>query len=70
NMIYGPTQAAVGKAIVDGLAVGWISQSAMDDEVVMVQATVHPNALDRHQLYWNAYQAMTEALRNAFVGGC
>ncbi len=70
NMIYGPTQAAIGKAIVDGLASGWISQSAMDDEVMMVQATVHPHALDRHQLYWNTYQAMTEALRNAFCGGC
>ena len=36
NMIYGPTQAAVGKAIVDGLAEGWIPEAAMDDEVMMV----------------------------------
>jgi 4-hydroxy-tetrahydrodipicolinate synthase len=68
NMIYGPTQAAVGKAIVDGLAEGWIPQAAMDDEVMMVQATVHPQALNRHQLYWNVYRAMSEALKNAYKG--
>ena len=66
NMIYGPTQAAVGKAIVDGLAAGWIPQAAMDDKVMMVQATVHPQALNRHQLYWNVYHAMSEALKNAY----
>lgn len=66
NMIYGPTQAAVGKAIVDGLAARWIPQAAMDDKVMMVQATVHPQALNRHQLYWNVYHAMGEALKNAY----
>jgi len=69
NMIYGPTQAAVGRAIVDGLAAGWIPQSAMHGEVAMVQVSVHPRALDRHQLYQNAYQAMGEALKNAYNGG-
>jgi 4-hydroxy-tetrahydrodipicolinate synthase len=69
NMIYGPTQAAVGKAIVDALAAGWIPEAAMDEEVMLVQVTVHPQALNRHQLYWNAYHATSEALRNAFHGG-
>jgi len=68
NMIYGPTQAAVGKAIVDGLAAGWIPQSTMQDEVMMVQVAVHPQVLDRHQLYENAYHAMGEALKNAYNG--
>ncbi len=69
NMIYGPTQAAVGQAIVDGLASGLISQAALNDEVIMAQVTVHPQALDRHKLYWNAYHAMSEALKNAYNGG-
>ncbi|MGC8788085.1 MAG: formaldehyde-activating enzyme, partial [Anaerolineae bacterium] len=70
NMIYGPTQTAVGKAIVDGLASGLIPTSAMEEEVMLAQVTVHPRALDRHQLYWNAYKAMSAALNNAYNGGC
>ena len=66
NMIYGPTQAAVGQAIANGLASGLIPQAAWDKEVMMAQVTVHPQALDRHKLYWNAYYAMNEALKNAF----
>ena len=66
NMIYGPTQSAVARAIVDGLGAGWIPQAAMEEEVMLVQATVHPQALDRHELYWNVYHAMSEALKTAF----
>ncbi len=69
NMIYGPTQTAVGRAIVDALGEGWIPEAAMDEEVMLVQATVHPQALDRHQLFWNAYRAMFAALRDAYQGG-
>jgi len=69
NMIYGPTQTAVGRAIVDALGEGWIPEAAMEEEVMLVQATVHPQALDRHQLFWNAYQAMTAALKDAYQGG-
>ena len=69
NMIYGPTQAAVGKAIVDAIAAGWVPETAMDEEVILVQATVHPQALDRHELYLNAHRAMSEALKSAYHGG-
>ena len=69
NMIYGPAQSAIGKAIVDSLAVGMIPRSALSDEVMIVQVTIHPQALDRHKLYWNTYQAMSKALQNAFDGG-
>ncbi len=66
NMIYGPTQAAVARAIVDNLESGLIPQSAVDEEVMIVQASVHPKALDRHALYKSVYQAMNEALKQAF----
>jgi 4-hydroxy-tetrahydrodipicolinate synthase len=66
NMVYGPTQAAVGKAIVDGLAEQWVPQAAMEDEVILAQVTIHPQALDRHELYWNAYGAMSAALKDAY----
>jgi len=67
NMIYGPTQAAVAKAIVDALERGVIPQAAMDEEVMIVLATVDPKALDRHALYQNVYAAMERAIGQAFV---
>ena len=67
NMVYGPTQAAVGKAIVDALAAGWIPHAALDDEVILAQVTIHPQALDRHHLFENAYGAMSAALHDAYA---
>ena len=68
NMIYGPTQAAVAKAIVDALERGVIPEAAMDDEVMIVLATVDPKALDRHALYHSVYAAMVGAIKKAFGG--
>jgi formaldehyde-activating enzyme involved in methanogenesis len=48
------------------LAAEWLPQAAMDDEVILAQVTIHPQALDRHELYWNAYQAMSAALKSAY----
>jgi formaldehyde-activating enzyme len=67
NMIYGPTQAAVAKAIVDALEQGVIPEAAMNEEVMIVLATVDPKALDRHALYQNVYAAMVGAIGQAFV---
>jgi formaldehyde-activating enzyme len=69
NMVYGPTQSAVGKAVVDGLADGWLPQDAMEHEVILASVTIHPQALDRHRLYCNAYDSMVSALRNAYEPG-
>jgi len=66
NMIYGPTQAAAAKAIVDALEQRVIPEAAMHDEVMIVLATVHPKALDRHALYKNVYAAMETAIGQAF----
>ena len=68
NMIYGPTQSAAAKAIVDALAAGTIPPAAMEDEVMVVLASVDPRALDRHALYHNVYAAMSAALGQAFGG--
>jgi len=66
NMIYGPTQAALARAIVDALEAGIIPASAADEDVMIVLATVHPKALDRHALYRNVYQAARAALEQAY----
>jgi 4-hydroxy-tetrahydrodipicolinate synthase len=67
NMIYGPTQSAVAKAIVDALERGVIPTAAIVEEVMIVLATVDPKALDRHALYENVYTAMVGAIEQAFV---
>jgi 4-hydroxy-tetrahydrodipicolinate synthase len=67
NMIYGPTQSALARAIVDGLEEGRIPATAIDDEVMVALATVHPRALDRHALYQSVLSAATQALAQAFA---
>ena len=69
NMIYGPVQNAVAKAIVDKLADGTIPEAAMDSDVMFVQASVHPQALDRRVLHHNAYAATCMAIAQAFAEG-
>jgi len=66
NMIYGPTQAAVAKAIVDALEQGVIPEAAVVEEVMIVLATVDPKALDRHALYQSVYAAMVGAIGQAY----
>ena len=67
NMVYGPAQAAVARAIVDHLERGTIPARAMDEEVMIVQATVHPQALDRHALYLSVLAAADRAIEGAFA---
>jgi 4-hydroxy-tetrahydrodipicolinate synthase len=66
NMIYGPVQNAVAKAIVDQLAGGLIPESSMQTDVMIAQVAVHPRAVDRHALHRNAYRAALAALGRAF----
>jgi 4-hydroxy-tetrahydrodipicolinate synthase len=67
NMIYGPTQSALARAIVDALEEGHIPSTAVDDEVMIALATIHPRALDRHALYQSVYAAAAQALAQAFA---
>ncbi len=66
NMIYGPTQLAVARAIADALEEGIIGAEMAENEVMVALATLHPKVLDRHDLYLAAYQAADQAVRLAF----
>jgi 4-hydroxy-tetrahydrodipicolinate synthase len=66
SMVYGPTQAAVAKAILDNIEQETIPLEALDSEVMIARATVHPRALDRHQLYANVCGAMDQAVKMAY----
>ena len=66
NMVYGPGQAAVGKAILDGISSGKISESSMEEGIMLVNLTVHPRALNHHTVYKNVYEATTKAIAAAY----
>ena len=66
SMVYGPTQAAVAKAILDNIEQEIIPAEALDTEVMIAKATVHPRALDRHLLYANVHRAMDRAIKMAY----
>jgi len=66
SMVYGPTQAAVAKAILDNIEQKIIPLVALDREVMIAMATIHPRALDRHQLYANVHAAADKAVKMAF----
>lgn len=66
NMIYGPTQSGVARAVVDGLVRGVIPESIIYSHLMIVQAAVHPRALDRQVLHKNTYAATASAIESAF----
>jgi 4-hydroxy-tetrahydrodipicolinate synthase len=67
NMIYGPVQNAVARAIVDKLASGTIPQRMMHTHLMFAQASVHPQALDRQQLHRHTHDATMAAIDHAFA---
>jgi len=69
NMIYGPSQAALGRAIVDALEQGLIPIGVAESDVMVAITTVHPRALDRHELFGSVHAATTQAIANAFRQG-
>jgi 4-hydroxy-tetrahydrodipicolinate synthase len=69
NMIYGPTQAALGRAIVEALQAGVIPLAAADRDMIIALATIHPRALDRHSLFHSVHAAAAQAIAEAFTQG-
>jgi len=67
NMIYGPAQAALARAIVDALEAGLIPAELVASDVMVALTTVHPRALDRHALSRSVRAAAAAALKQAFA---
>jgi bifunctional enzyme Fae/Hps len=67
NMIYGPTQSGVARAIVDALEAGHIPPRSSDGDVMIALATVHPRALDRHAVFQSVHAAAAQAIEQAFA---
>jgi len=67
NMIYGPTQSALARAIVEAVETERIPAEAVDSDVMVALTTVHPRALDRHGLFESVHAAAAKALEQAFA---
>jgi 4-hydroxy-tetrahydrodipicolinate synthase len=68
NMIFGPTQSAVAKVIVDNIEQGLISEDAVRDFLMIMKIHVPPDALNRQELYSNNYEAVDAAIKQAYSG--
>ena len=67
NMIFGPTQSAVAKVIVNNIEDGIIPRESVNTHLMMIKVHVPPNALDRQTLYDNNYEAVDCAIKQAFA---
>jgi 4-hydroxy-tetrahydrodipicolinate synthase len=66
NMIFGPTQSAVAKVIVDNIEDGTIPKDTVSTHLMMIKIYVSPYALDRQILYDNNYGAVDRAVKQAY----
>ncbi len=67
NMIFGPTQSAVAKVIVDNIEDGTIPKETVGTHLMIIKVHVPPGALDRQTLYDNNYEAVDCAVKQAFA---
>jgi len=67
NMIYGPAQSALGRAVVDALEIGRIPAAAIDRDVMVALVTIHPRATDRLAVAKSVRAAAESAIQEAFA---
>lgn len=65
ELIFGPAQAAVAKAVADAVEEGIIPKEKADDYVVIASVFIHPNASNKHKIYYYNYGATKLALKRA-----
>ncbi len=61
--MFGPAQAAVGKAVADSVAGGVISKGDADNLVIVCGVFIHPKAKDDVKIYDYNYQATKLAIQ-------
>jgi 5,6,7,8-tetrahydromethanopterin hydro-lyase len=66
--MFGPAQAAVGKAIADSVADGVIPQDQAEDLVCVCGVFIHPEAADDKKIYEFNHEATKMAVKNAMEG--
>ena len=65
ELIFGPAQAAVARAIADAVEEGIIPKEKAEDYVVIASVFIHPNAKNKHKIYYYNYGATKLAIKRA-----
>ena len=63
--MFGPAQAAVGRAVADSVAAGVIPKDQADNLVIICGVFIHPEAKDNAKIYQYNYDATKTAIKNA-----
>lgn len=66
ELVFGPAQYAVAKAVADSVAEGVIPRDVVEDIVVVCSLFVHPEARDPDRVYQYNYEAVKLAVQRAF----
>jgi len=65
ELIFGPAQAAVAKAVADAVEEGVIPRDRAEDYVIIASIFIHPAAKDKHKIYYYNYGATKLAIKRA-----
>jgi 5,6,7,8-tetrahydromethanopterin hydro-lyase len=66
--MFGPAQAAVGRAVADCVADGTIPQDEADEVFICVGVFIHWDAADDNKIYAFNHQAVKESIKRAVAG--
>ncbi|NHW22938.1 MAG: bifunctional 5,6,7,8-tetrahydromethanopterin hydro-lyase/3-hexulose-6-phosphate synthase [Archaeoglobales archaeon] len=65
ELIFGPAQAAVAKAVADAVDEGYIPKEKAEDYLIVVSVFIHPLAKNKHKIYYYNYGATKLAIKRA-----
>ncbi|MEM2622193.1 MAG: formaldehyde-activating enzyme [Candidatus Nezhaarchaeales archaeon] len=68
ELIFGPAQYAVAKAVADSVAEGLIPKELADELVIICGVFIHPSAKDKDKVFKNNYEATKLAIKRAMAG--
>lgn len=68
ELIFGPAQYAVAKAVADSVAEGVIPKEIVDDVVIICGVFIHPAAKDKNKVFKYNYEATKLAIKRAMTG--
>jgi len=68
ELIFGPAQYAVAKAVADAVEEGIIPKEIVDDIVIICGVFIHPAAKDPDKVFKYNYEATKLALKRAMTG--
>jgi 5,6,7,8-tetrahydromethanopterin hydro-lyase len=66
--MFGPAQAAVGRAVADSVAGGVIPRDQADNLVIVCGVLIHKDAKDDNKIYQYNYEATKQAISRAMKG--